>query len=108
MAAGWLEGDIAQQRARQAADYPLEQPLLSPLNAGLRGPPPMLIRVDAAEILLDDATRLAAAARKAGVAAALQTWEGLFHVCQMAPFLSGTRHALANVSAFPASCGDHS
>lgn len=68
----------------------------------------MLIRVDTAEILLDGATRLTAAARKAGVAATLQTWEGLFHVCQMAPFLPETRHALANVSAFPASSGDHS
>jgi len=38
----------------------------------------------------------------------LQTWEGLFHVFQMASFLPETGQALANVSAFLASSGDHS
>jgi len=91
-----------------AADYPLEHPLLSPLYADLRGLPPLLIQVGTAEILLDDATRLASAARKAGVAVTLQTWEGLFHVFQMASFLPETGQALANVSAFLASCRDRS
>ena len=87
-----------------AADAPLEHPLISPLYADLRGLPPLLIQVGTTEILLDDATRLAEAAREAGVAVTLQTWEGLFHVFQMASFLPETQEALVNIAAFLASC----
>lgn len=90
-----------------AAAAPLEHPLISPLYADLRGLPPLLIQVGTAEILLDDATRLAAAAREAGVAVTLQVWEGLFHVFQMAPFLPETREALANVATFLAARREH-
>ena len=90
-----------------AAAAPLEHPLISPLYADLRGLPPLLIQVGTAEILLDDATRLAAAAREVGVAVTLQVWEGLFHVFQMAPFLPETREALAKVAAFLAARREH-
>ena len=86
-----------------AADQPLNHPLLSPLFADLRGLPPMLLQAGAAEILFDDATRLAAAARAAGVAVTLQTWEGLFHVFQMFSFLPETARAVAQVAEFMAS-----
>ncbi len=42
-------------------------PLASPLYAKLSGLPPLLIQVGTAEILLDDATRVAERARAAGV-----------------------------------------
>src|SRR6201999_3881186 len=51
-----------------------EDPLISPLFADLKGFPPTLIQVGSAETLLADATRLAAAAGSADVAAPLQIW----------------------------------
>jgi acetyl esterase/lipase len=87
-----------------AGDAPLDHPLISPLHAELHGLSPLLIQVGTAEILLDDAVRLADAARKVGVGVTLQTWEGLFHVFQMLPFLPETDEALAEVASFLAAC----
>ncbi|MEA3309756.1 MAG: hypothetical protein U9Q70_09635 [Chloroflexota bacterium] len=47
---------------------------------------------------------MAVVAREAEVAVTLQTWEGLYHVCQMLPFLPETHAALAEVAAFLAAC----
>jgi epsilon-lactone hydrolase len=58
-------------------------PLASPLHADLAGLPPMLIQVGGSEILLDDATRLADAARRAGTHAELDVWPGMFHNFQL-------------------------
>ena len=55
-------------------------PLASPLFADLRGLPPLLVHVGTAEILLDDATRLAEAARDAGVEVELEVWDDMIHV----------------------------
>jgi acetyl esterase/lipase len=55
-------------------------PLASPLYADMDGLPPMLIQVGTAEILLDDATRMADRARKAGVDVTLNTAEDMCHV----------------------------
>jgi epsilon-lactone hydrolase len=70
MAAAYLAG----QNART--------PLASPLYADLSGLPPLLIQVGTAETLLDDATRLAERARKAGVTVTLEPWEDMIHVWQ--------------------------
>lgn len=58
-------------------------PLASPLHADLTGLPPMLIQVGGSEILLDDARRLADAARRAGVRVQLDVWPGMFHNFQL-------------------------
>jgi monoterpene epsilon-lactone hydrolase len=58
-------------------------PLASPLHADLAGLPPMLIQVGGSEILLDDARRLADAARRAGTPAELDVWPGMFHNFQL-------------------------
>ena len=55
-------------------------PLASPLYADLKGLPPMLIHVGTAEILFDDATRMADHARKAGFEVTLNAAEGMCHV----------------------------
>jgi acetyl esterase/lipase len=55
-------------------------PLASPLFADLRGLPPLLVHVGTAEILLDDATRLAESARDAGVDVELEVWDDMIHV----------------------------
>jgi hypothetical protein len=68
MAAAYLDGKDART------------PLASPLFADLRGLPPLLVQVGDAEILLDDATRLASRARDAGVDVTLEVGEEMFHV----------------------------
>jgi acetyl esterase/lipase len=55
-------------------------PLASPLYGDLRGLPPLLIQVGTAEVLLDDALRLAQRAREQGVSVELQVEDHLIHV----------------------------
>jgi monoterpene epsilon-lactone hydrolase len=55
-------------------------PLASSLYADLHGLPPMLIHVGSAEILLDDAIRIADRAGKAGVDVTSKTAENMCHV----------------------------
>ncbi|MFD5264810.1 alpha/beta hydrolase [Streptomyces sp. NPDC058335] len=62
-------------------------PLISPINADLRGLPPVLIQVGSAELLASDAHRLAARAMAAGVSAALEVWPGMMHAFQRFDFL---------------------
>jgi acetyl esterase/lipase len=72
--------------ARRAADYlPDGDPsvgLVSPIFADLAGLPPLLIQAGSHEILLDDATRLAAHAAAADVAVTLEVTPGVPHVFQ--------------------------
>ena len=76
-------------------------PLAAPLYADLRGLPPTLIQAGGAETLLDDSTRLANAARAAGVAVELDVWDDMIHVWQLfAPMLPEGRQALAQAGAF--------
>jgi monoterpene epsilon-lactone hydrolase len=67
-----------------------ETPLASPLFASLSGLPPLLIQAGTADLLLSDAERLAAAARRAGVDVTLHIGEGLPHVY---PIMLGTPEA---------------
>jgi monoterpene epsilon-lactone hydrolase len=57
-------------------------PLAAPMYADLQGLPPLLIQVGTAEILLDDATRLAARAEQAGINVTLESWDEMMHVWQ--------------------------
>ncbi len=66
--------------ASYAAGLPCEDPRLSPLFANLVGLPPMLIQVGERERLRDDAARLAARAKDAGVMADYREWPGMVHV----------------------------
>jgi epsilon-lactone hydrolase len=76
-------------------------PLASPLYADLRGLPPMLIQIGSAEVLLDDATRLAERALAAGVDTTLEIWPEMIHVWQsFAPILPEGRQAIERVGQF--------
>ena len=67
--------------ARQYLDgRPANEPLASPIHADLGGLPPLLIQVGSAEILLDDAVRLARQAGAAGVKVRLEVWPDMPHV----------------------------
>lgn len=58
--------------------------LANPLHAGLTGLVPTYIQVGGDETLLDDAHRLAAHARRAGVEVRLDVFPGMLHTFQMA------------------------
>jgi len=58
----------------------LQNPLVSPLFANLRGLPPLLIHVGTAEILHDDSTRFAQRAKEAGVDVTLEIFDDMIHV----------------------------
>ena len=75
--------DTETTARRYAGDHDLRHPLISPLYADLTGIPPLLIHVGDAEVLLDDATRLADRSLAAGVAVELEVWPEAFHVFQI-------------------------
>jgi len=76
-------------------------PLASPIYADLSGLPPLYVLVGTAETLLDDSTRLAERARKAGVQVTLEPWEGMIHVWPaFAPMLDEGREAIERIGAF--------
>jgi acetyl esterase/lipase len=78
-------------------------PLASPIYANLAGLPPLLIQVGSAEVLLDDATTLAAKAGEADVAVQLEIWPRMPHVWHVfAHMLSEGRDAIAAAGAFVA------
>jgi acetyl esterase/lipase len=72
--------------ATRAEDYlagtDATDPLVSPIAADLSGLPPMLIQAGSHEVLLDDATRLAAKAAANDVAVILDITPGVPHVFQ--------------------------
>jgi epsilon-lactone hydrolase len=83
----------------QSAD--LRNPLVSPIHANLRGLPPLLISVGAAETLLDDSVRIASVAGAAGVRVTLEIWPDMIHAFPLFyPQLAVARQALAQVGGF--------
>jgi epsilon-lactone hydrolase len=74
---------------------------MSPLFADLRGIAPLLIQVGSYEVLLDDATRLAAAAAAADVDVQLDVTSGVQHVFQAySGLLDESDAAVARTTAF--------
>ena len=63
-----------------ADDDRLTDPYVSPMYGDFSGLPPILIQVSRAEILLDDASRVAERARLAGVTVRLDVVDGVPHV----------------------------
>jgi acetyl esterase/lipase len=76
-------------------------PLAAPLYADLSGLPPLYIQVGTAETLLDDSTRIAERARKAGVTVTLEPWEDMIHVFQaFAVILPEGQQAIDRIGTF--------
>lgn len=88
----------------RAADYAggdLADPLVSPVFADLAGLPPLLIQVGSHEVLLDDATRLAARAAADDVQVTLEVTPGVPHVFQaFAALLDEAGAALTSAGTF--------
>lgn len=94
------EGLIGMAKAYLGGKDP-RTPLAAPLYADLSGLPPLLIQVGTAETLLDDSTRIAERARKAGVKVTLEPWENMIHVFQLfAPMLDEGQQAIDKIGAF--------
>lgn len=78
-----------------------KNPLISPLHADYRGLPPMLIQVGEAEILMDDATRIAERAKRAGVEVELEVWDDMIHVWHVfAKILPEGQQAIDKIGKF--------
>ena len=74
---------------------------VSPLYADLKGFPPILVQVGAAETLLDDAVRLAAAAGAVDVPVTLQIWPHMIHAWPLwNAHLEAGRRALISAGSF--------
>ena len=73
----------------------------APIYGELRGLPPLLIQVGAAETLLDDSLRLARLAGIEDVKVELQIWPEMIHVWHLYhPVLAAGRRAIASGGAF--------
>jgi len=76
-------------------------PLAAPLYANLSGLPPLLVVAGTSETLLDDASRLAERARKAGVDVTYEPAEGMIHVWQLfAPMLDEGKESIDRIGRF--------
>lgn len=76
-------------------------PLASPVNADLKGLPPLLIQVGSREVLLRDAITLARSARAAGVAVTFEQWPGMIHNWHMlADIFEDGRYANLRIGEF--------
>ena len=76
-------------------------PLISPIYADLHGLPPILAQVGDREILLSDAIRLTERARKDGVYAELEVWDGMWHVWHLlARYVPEGQQAVDKIGAF--------
>lgn len=94
------EGLLGMAKAYLGGQNP-RSPLAAPLYADLTGLPPLLIQVGTAETLLDDSSRLAERAKKAGVNVTYEPWENMIHVFQLfAPMLDEGQQAIEKIGAF--------
>ncbi len=94
-------GNLADMASAYLGGRDPKTPLASPLYADLRGLPPLLIQVGTAEVLLDDSSRLAERARKAGVEVAYEPWEHMIHVWQIfVPMLDEAKQAVERIGAY--------
>jgi monoterpene epsilon-lactone hydrolase len=94
------EGLLGMAKAYLGGQNP-RSPLAAPLYADLTGLPPLLIQVGTSETLLDDASRLAERAKKAGVNVTYEPWENMIHVWHLfAPMLDEGQQAIEKIGAF--------
>ena len=94
------EGLLGMAKAYLGGKDP-RTPLAAPLYADLAGLPPLLIQVGTSETLLDDASRLAERAKKAGVNVTYEPWQNMIHVWHLfAPMLDEGQQAIEKIGAF--------
>ncbi len=77
-------------------------PLVSPLFGNFTGLPPMFVTASEGEVLLNDATRVAERAEKAGVDVTLHIVQDSVHVFPIFPFLPEAKSTLQEIGAWVA------
>lgn len=88
-------------RPAYAGTADLHDPYLSPVYAAFEGFPPMLIQAGTWEVLASDSETIYEKARAAGVEVKLTTYEGMFHMFQLAgSLLPESRAAWAEAGEF--------
>jgi acetyl esterase/lipase len=93
--------NLAHSAKQYYGTHDPKDPLVSPVYANFRGLPPMLIHVGDAEILLDDATRVAKSAKSAGVDVELEVWDDMPHVWHVfAKILPEGQQAIDKIGKF--------
>ena len=93
------DDDKEKDYTMEDQDFDFSDPKFSPLFADFEGFPPVLIQVGSNEVLKDDSYRLYEKLLKEGVFAALEEYEGAWHVFQMHPVKKSAK-ALESVSDF--------
>jgi acetyl esterase/lipase len=94
-------GSLTSSAKAYLGDQDARNPHASPLYGDFRGLPPMLIQVGEAEILLDDATRVAERAKAAGVEVDLEVWDEMIHVWHVfAKLLPEGQQAIDKIGKF--------
>ncbi len=79
----------------------LQNPLVSPLYADVRGLPPTLLLVGTQEVLLSDSQRMVDRMRAAGVQVRLEVWPGMWHTWPLVgDFLPDARLATQHIVTF--------
>lgn len=92
---------LLQMASAYLAGKDPKTPLAAPLYADLSGLPSLLIQAGTRETLLDDASRIAERARKAGVNVTYEPWEGMIHVWQLfAPLLDEGQQAIERIGEY--------
>jgi len=95
------QDNLASSAKQYYGQHDPKDPLVSPVHANFRGLPPMLIQVGDAEILLDDATRVAERAKAADVQVELEVWEEMPHVWHVfAKLLPEGQQAIDKIGKF--------
>jgi len=95
------QDNLASSAKQYYGTHDPKDPLVSPVHANFRGLPPMLIQVGDAEILLDDATRVAKSAKAAGVEVELEVWDEMPHVWHVfAKLLPEGQQAIDKIGKF--------
>lgn len=79
-------------------------PLVSPLFDNLAGLPPIFLTASQGEMLLNDTTRLAEKAERAGVDVTLKIVDDSVHVYPIFPFLPETQSTMSDIAAWSARC----
>lgn len=93
--------DISLYARAYLGGTPVDHPLASPVHADLRGLPALLIHASSTEALASDSTRLAEAARKAGVDVTLELTAGTPHVWHWFwPRLDLARDSIRRIGGF--------
>jgi monoterpene epsilon-lactone hydrolase len=94
------QDDLKMNAEAYLGDADRRTPLAAPIYGNLKGLPPLLIQVGTAEVLLDDATRLAERARSDGVDVVFEPWDEMIHMWHMFPMLPEGNQAIERIAEF--------